>query len=194
MKYLIGALLALSLGACATASTTGAMVPTLVAENIIEVDSVLYESVAVGEVTGGKETNPLWVSKVANDDFAGALSQTLSAHAMLAPETNKYRLDADLVGLKQPFAGLDMTVTSTVQYTLTDVDANEVVYSSEVKTPYTAKMGDAFVAVQRLKLANEGSIRANLSTMISEMVASMKGEVPAAAETGEAANPEDVVS
>lgn len=118
---------------------------------------------------------------------------------MLATETNKYRLDADLIGLKQPFAGLDMTVTSTVQYTLTDLDANEVVYASEVKTPYTAKMGDSFVGVQRLKLANEGSIRTNLSAMISEMVASMKGEaVPAiaeaVAEAVEATDAEDVVS
>lgn len=173
MKYLAAILLAFGLGACATPSIPGAMVPSLVESNIIEEDSTLYQSVAVGDVSGGKKTNPLWVSKVATDDFAEALRQTLSAHAMLATDTNDYSLDAELVSLKQPFGGLNMKVTSVVSYTLTDVSTDEVVFQTQVEMPYTAKMGDAFVGSERLKLANEGSIKANLAAMITELTASV---------------------
>jgi len=175
MKYIVIALTALSLAACASASNPGAMVPDVSDATLIDRSSGLYEQVSVGEVEGGRETNPLWTSQVASDDFAEALRQSFAAHAMLATETGDYRLDATLVELNQPLAGFDMTVNSTVEYTLTNVDTGEVVYTSIVAEAYTASMGDAFVGAERLRLANEGSIKTNIERMLREIIEAVDG-------------------
>lgn len=189
MKRLIAAFsMALVLGACATASKPGAMVPELTEATIIAEDSKLAEAVSVEGVDGGQKTNPLWVSKVSNEDFTEALRQALAAHAMLATDAGKYSLAAELVKLKQPVMGFDMSVTSDVKYTLTEIETGEVVFEDTVSEKYTAKMSDAFVGVERLRLANEGSIKSNISSLIAGMIAAVDG----AEETGADAEPEAV--
>ena len=180
MKRLLILALAAGLGACASASKPGAMVAPVAQQNIIGDDSPARQAITVAEVKGGKETNPLWTSEVSNADFAEALRQSLAAHAMLAAADGRYVLAAELQKLKQPFAGFDMTVTATVRYTLTDSATGAVLIDEVVETPYTAKMGDAFVGVKRLQLANEGSIKANISKIIDLMVAKI-GAAPAPA-------------
>lgn len=191
MRKLIIALCALSLAACASASKPGAMVADVTEATIIQETSKLRENVTVGEITGGKKTNPLWTSEVASEDFAEALRQTFAAHAILATEEGDYKLNAELVKLKQPFAGFNMTVTSIVNYTLTDVNTGETIFEEMIETPYTAKVGDAFMAVKRLQLANEGSIKSNISTLIKKMITAVDGresvETPAEGATGEPA-------
>lgn len=175
MKYVIIALAAFSLAACASASNPGAMVPDVTNTTLIEEGSNLYEAVTVGEVDGGRETNPLWTSQVSSDDFAEALRQSFAAHAMLATDSGMYRLDAELAELQQPFAGFNMTVTSQVNYTLTNVETGEVVYESSVEGEYTAAMGDALMGTERLRLANEGSIRTNIELMLAEIIEAVDG-------------------
>ena len=170
MRYFTIVLLAAALTACASASKPGAMVAELTEATIIDESSVLRENIAVGDVSGGKETNPLWTSEVSSEDFAEALRLSFTSHAMLAMGESQYRLDAELVKLKQPFAGFNMTVTSIVAYTLTDVATGKVVYKDTVEEAYTAKVGDAFMGVQRLRLANEGSIKGNISTLIKSLI------------------------
>lgn len=166
---------ALMMTGCATASQSGAMVPAVSAQSIVTPQSKLFESVSLGNVGGGKETNPLWSSQVSNDNFAEALEQTFAAHAMLASDDGNYRLDAELMKLKQPFAGANMSVTSDVKYTLTNVDTGAVVFDEVISEKYTAAFSDSFVAVKRLQLANEGSIKSNLSTLVEKMISSVDG-------------------
>jgi hypothetical protein len=45
------------------------------------------------------------------------------------------------------------------------------VFARTIATPYTAKANDAFLAVERLKLANEGAIRTNIARLIEELMA-----------------------
>lgn len=175
MKKLLLALGALTLAACATPSDPVAMTVAATAENTVSSESGLYEAVAVGRVEGGQETNPLLESEVSSEDFATALSESLRAHAMLSTESGTYRLDANLREMNQPFVGLNMTVSSTVFYTLTNVETGEVVYEELVAESYTATMGDAMVGVTRLRLANEGSIRANIERMLSDIVEVVDG-------------------
>lgn len=170
MRLIFILLCAAALNACATASKPGAMAPTVTEKTIIADASALRENVSVGEIGGGKETNPLWTSQVSSEDFSETLRQAFSAHAMLATEKGAYRLDAELQKLKQPLAGFNMTVTSDVKYTLTNVDTGEVVIDEVISTPYTAKTSDAFMGVERLRLANEGSIRENISALIVMMI------------------------
>jgi len=73
--------------------------------------------------------------------------------------------------LDQPFFGASLTVTATVKYTLIDRASGKAVYERVLATPYTAAFSDAFMAMERLKLANEGAMRANISRLIEDLIA-----------------------
>jgi len=173
MRFALLALAALSLAACASASKPGAMVAELTDATIIRDDSTLRNAFTVGAVTGGKKTNPLWISKVSSEDFAEALRQSLASHAMLSASSGKYVIDAELVEVKQPFGGFNLTVKSTVKYKVTEAATSTVVMEETVKNEHTAKMGEAFVAAQRLRLANEGAMKGNIAQFIGKLVTTM---------------------
>ncbi len=179
MRRLILIVAAAALSACASASKPGAMVAPVVEANIIADASPLREAFFVGDVSGGKDTNPLWTSEVSNADFAEALRQSLSAHAMLSSAQQKYRIDAEMLKVKQPFAGFNMTVTSTVRYKATEIASGAVVFDETIEVPYTAEVGDAFLGVKRLQLANEGSIKGNITKLIETLIAKLGLETPA---------------
>ncbi len=176
MKYTLVLMVGLVLSGCATASKPGAMVAPVTEETLIEDGSPLNAAFSVGSVSGGQETNPLWTSEVSNEDFAEALRQSFAAHAMLATDAGQYRLDATLEKLKQPFAGLNLTVVSDVNYVLTDIATGDAVFERTITQEYTAGVGEAFMAVERLRLANEGSIKGNISQLIEALVNHFEGE------------------
>jgi len=64
-----------------------------------------------------------------------------------------------------------MTVKMEVSYTLTDTKSGKTVWSKNVASEHTAKMGDAFAGVTRLRLANEGAAKANIQEAITEISA-----------------------
>lgn len=167
-------LCAFSLAACASASKPGAMVASVQEASIIPDASPLRGAVTVAETTGGKETNPLWTSKVSNADFSEALRQTLAAHAMLASGTEgRYVLKAELLALKQPLAGFNMSVTSKVRYILSESEA--AVFDETVEHKHTAKANEAFLGVERLRLANEGSIKGNIAEFMRRLTEKFSG-------------------
>lgn len=169
---------ALSLAACASASKPGAMVASVQESAIIPDTSPLRGAITVADVTGGKETNPLWTSKVSNADFSEALRQTLAAHAMLAPGAEgRYVLKAELLALKQPLAGFNMSVTSKVRYVMSESGA--AVFDETVEHKHTAKTNEAFLGIERLRLANEGSIKGNIGEFIRRLTEKFSG-APAA--------------
>jgi len=112
---------------------------------------------------------------VSSEGFTEALRQSFAAHAMLATDEGDYRLDAELMKLKQPFAGTNMSVTSDVKYTLINLQTDAVVFDETISEKYTASFGDAFVGVKRLQLANEGSIKSNISALIDMMIEKVDG-------------------
>jgi len=173
MKKLLIISTAIILAGCTSAAKPGAMAVKVSDDTIISADSKLSQAVSIAGVDGGKKTNPLWTSEVSNEDFTEALNQSLAAHAMLAEGEGKYKLTAELQKLKQPLAGLNMSVTSIVKYTLTDTSSGDVVMEELVEEKYTAKLGDSFMGNKRLQLANEGSIKANISTIIKKMIATV---------------------
>ena len=173
MKMRLLAVLALIIpvvAGCASAAKPGAMMTPVEASTLIDARSALYQSTSVASVTGGKDTNPMWMSRVSNEDFAEALSQSLNAHTILAVNGARLELAAQLIELKQPFVGLDMTVTARVKYTLRRLADGAVLFDKEISTPYTAKVSESFVGVERLRLANEGAVRANIRQLIEELV------------------------
>jgi len=143
---------------------------------LIVQDSKLTRAINVGLIDGGSSTSPLWTSQVSNEDFAEALRRSLRSHAMFGTEGNAFRLEATLVGLRQPLVGFNMEVTSTVRYRLVRLSDNVTVFDETVTRPYTAKFGDAFAGYVRLKLANEGSVRENIQTFLALLVARDKAD------------------
>jgi hypothetical protein len=166
--------LGISLAACATGARTGAMTPALAPNALISEASPLRNAVQVGSVTGGSETNPLWKSKVSDDSFRTALDQALQLHTMAAGERPRFILNAELISLDQPFAGFDMTVTAKVRYLLLAQDTQKVLMEEVVETPYTAKLSDAFLGMERLRIANEGAMRENITAIMQKLAAAAK--------------------
>jgi hypothetical protein len=159
-----------TLTGCASASRTEQMaVQTAPADRIIE--TPMSKNVSVREVTGGKATNPAWVSNVGNPEFQQAIEASLDEAGMLSPgkDVGKYVLVANMEKLEQPMGGFSMTVTATVNYVLSERASGKQVMSQRISLPFTASTSDAFVGATRLRLANEGAIRVNIKRLIEEI-------------------------
>ena len=133
----------------------------------------LRTNIAVRDVTGGKETNPMWKSNVGNSEFEQALEASLRDAGLLAAgkQAGKYTLVAHLENVDQPLAGFSMTVTATVSYSLVERATGKEVFNRRVSLPYTASMGAAFAGTERLRIANEGAVRVNITQLIDELYA-----------------------
>ncbi len=167
---LVGAITAalLNLSGCSTPATSQAM--TVKPGTTAPLNAKLKGAVSVGAVTGGKDTNPLWTSQVDNAGFRKALTDSLaitgylSANPASAPAP--YEVTATLESLEQPLFGLTFDVKSKVMYRFKG--AGEV-RAIPVYATGTATTSDAFVAVERLRIANERSIMENIREFINQL-------------------------
>ena len=155
--------LGLLVTACAAPARVGNMVPEKEQNVSVQGSSPFAKQVRIEDVSGGKETNPMWTSQVGNKEFEDALKFALLNHNLLAKEEGRYSLSVKMIQLDQPIFGADFTVTAEVQYTLTDTIQNSIVFDEKITRPFTATMSDAFYGVERLRLANEGAIKTNLT-------------------------------
>ena len=164
-------ILALSLvvSACASGANTGAMTASMSTESLGVQNSKAHNAIALGDVTGGSETSPLWKSRVSNENFRDALSQSLKLNLLLATQAEHYRLDAELVDLDQPNMGFDIEVTAKVHYKLTELASGNKIIDDTITTPHTTDMSDAFMGTERLRLANEGAMRDNIQALIGKI-------------------------
>jgi hypothetical protein len=131
----------------------------------------LKDGITVRNVSGGSDTNPLWMSKVSDDDFKKALEDSLQAarlHNGGVPA--RYQLDATLLKLDQPMFGLDLTVTCAAQYDLLEAGSGKRVFTRTITTPFTARVSDSFLAIERLRIANEGAVRENIQQFLREIL------------------------
>ena len=163
------------LSACAQPARTSAMVVNVSAQTILPEDSGLTNAVAVGAITGGEATNPIWTSQIGNPEFRQALSLSLQQHTMLAQGDAPMTLQAQLLQVDQPLVGFDMTVTATVAYKITNA-TGEQVFDETVTVPHTATFSDAFLGAERLRLANEGAIRANIKRFLETLATQAKDD------------------
>ncbi|HKD48764.1 MAG TPA: hypothetical protein VKB67_13845 [Rhizomicrobium sp.] len=168
IPLVIAAVVAMGLTGCATAAKPEAMaVSALPAEKPFP--QFLSHAMCIRNVTGGEKTNPLWVSKVDNDGFRSALGTSLDNAGLSAPASScSYPVDVNLLGLSQPAFGLSFTVTSHVNYKVYDSNAQPVVLET-IDAPYTATVSDALIAIERMRLANEGAIRASIGQFFDKL-------------------------
>ena len=88
----------------------------------------------------------------------------------MAAKKARFQLFATLASVEQPFIGLDMTVRSSVIYRVLETETKKIWFDQTVSTSYTAKFSDALIAIVRLRLANEGSIRENIKDFIQRLI------------------------
>lgn len=132
--------------------------------------SKLYHAISLNPVQGGKNTNPLWTSQVSAEDFQKALEISLKESGYLSQDkSTTYALTANLKRVKQPLFGFDMKVTSSVNYRLDEVQKDKTLLNGDLDAAFTATVSDAFVGVERLRLANEGSIKENIKILIEKL-------------------------
>jgi hypothetical protein len=154
-----------SLFGCATPATQQAMIINKSDVNITENQKTkLKGSIEVVSVTGGKETNPLWTSQVDSKTFKGALEDSLTIVGYRSQDKNpKFKIDANLLELDQPLFGLTFSVKSNVNYTISYENKSQII---PISATGQATPSDAFIAIERLKIANERAISENIKAFI----------------------------
>jgi len=131
-------------------------------------DDKLAKEINVGSVSGGEETNPAWTSEISNEAFSGALRESLIRQGIFSKK-GKYKLEVKLLNVDQPMFGLDLTVTTHVQYILTDTSSKDIVMDETIVAQHTATFSDAFIAIERLRIANEGSGMKNIESVLNKL-------------------------
>lgn len=132
----------------------------------------LKNAIAVADVTGGRETNPMWISQVSSEAFRSALEDSLANAGVFERvlSASKYRLIANLNQLEQPAFGIDMTVTSTINYTIVETKTGKDVYTRLIRAPFTAGFSDSPLGATRVRIATEGSIKKNIEMLINDLL------------------------
>ena len=169
-RTLTGVLLlatALFFGGCATPTQPTAMVATPIGSVTKHTQSLSIN------VTGGSKTSAAGASKISDTDFAEALRQSITQSGLFAKispaDQADYRLDLQIVRLDQPMIGFSMTVTVEVTWTLARQSDHQIIWQKSITSTYTAKTGEAFAGVTRLRLATEGAARLNIQDAIGQM-------------------------
>lgn len=165
----VGAVAALA--ACAAPAEPAKMVPSTANMPVFSSDSPFRNGIYLDSVGGGEKTDPALVSKVDNAALGDALRQTLQASGLMAHDRHRaaWRLKVFLIDLKYPGSGFTTTVDSFVRYTLTRSVDGAIAFDDVVRGSFTVTVGDVFVGVERLKVANEGSIRANITEFLKRL-------------------------
>ena len=135
-------------------------------------DNSFANAIYVEHVTGGQTTNPLWTSEVDTPEFRGALEESLDNYGMLNSdrENSLYILNVDLLGMDQDALGMKMASTAYVNYALREKLSGEPYFAETITSSHTTSVGDAFVGVKRLRLANEGAIRSNIQIFLDRLL------------------------
>lgn len=166
MKKSICLILALFVSGCAFPATKEGMVVT----NYLAPKQT-GERIFVKESTGGSTTLPFWTSQIPNDNFTEAVKESLlRSKAFSALSTNwgdDWGLEIEIRNVDQPMFGFDFTVTTETKYTLSLKDKK--VYTTYIRESGTATTGDSFIAIARLRIANEKSAQANVKKFIAEL-------------------------
>lgn len=171
-RLLVAMLLLAGLGACATPASYTSMVPELASTELGPGPAPSYRgAITVASASIGTDTSVPWTSQIGSAEFHDALVRTLTLANLASPQGGRFRLDATLLGLSRPFAGFAMTVTASVAYRLTDTATGAVVYQETRTSLGTASLNDAVMNANRLRIADERALRANIRKLIEDLYA-----------------------
>ena len=130
---------------------------------------VYRNAITVGSVTLGRDVGTPWTSAVSPDQVQHALVQTLAGAGLGQPVNGRFRLDGQLLTLSRPYAGFAMTVTAATAWRLTDVTSGAVAYDRTLQGLGTATLDDAVDNNNRLRIADQRAVRANLQQLVQDL-------------------------
>ena len=171
LAHILCLLSALAFIGCATPARVSEMRIDSIDSSRYDGNTPLKGNITVASVSGGSGTNPFGTSEISSESFKEALVDSLMAVKLLSEDTNTadYDLFVNILKVKQPFIGIDYSVTTVIEYWLTRISDNQEVYHHTVEATYIAEFSDAYIALERLKLANEGSGRLNITRIIDRL-------------------------
>ena len=167
-RRLIAAAVLLATGACAPPANDAAMVPN---PGSGAPAPSYRNAITVGSVGVGRGAGAPWTSAVAPGQVQEALVRTLAVAGVAQGVNGRFRLDAILLTLDRPYAGFAMTVAATIAYRLTDTASGAVVYDKTLTGLGTATLDDAVTNDNRLRIADQRAVRANLQQLVLELYA-----------------------
>ncbi len=132
------------------------------------------ESVVI-KVTGGSEGTGVTVSQVANAYFAASLTKSLNqAHtfATVLPAGSAdatFQLEVIITPLEPPAIGESMIAALEANWKLTRVSNGYVLWQNKISSSHTTNAKEAFTGIERVQLAIEGAVQANIKDGISQL-------------------------
>jgi len=114
--------------------------------------------------------DPSWSSmralQLREEELLRALRESLIAaesfSAVVTEGAADYSLALVVTELEQPFGGSDITVGVVATWTLTDLASAKAVLEESISTNFTAAAETAFSATERVRIATEQAVQANL--------------------------------
>jgi hypothetical protein len=156
-----------AMAGCATQTKHEAMVATGFA-----VAKKSPQTVSVN-VLGGKETEGIGKPQISDAEFTRALVDSINASKVFSTvvpgPAGNYLLTVQMFDLTQPTFGLTYVVKMEAGWTLKRADTGKAVWQESIASQHTATTADAFVAVERLRIATEGAARNNIAAGLAKI-------------------------
>lgn len=149
--------------ACSTTAEREAMVPLELSVGVQHPASVATA------ITRGSEVD---ADTIVDADFLWAVEQAIAKaqvfRAVVPGKDADCLLTVHVAKLTQPSMGANLTVHITTRWTVTTADGRSLA-DDIVESSYTAKWGDAFAGMTRLRLATEGAARTNITEGLARL-------------------------
>lgn len=155
-------------GGCATPARPEQMATQTVVERA---PAALLGKIAVGGVTGGKETNPMGpFPEVGNDQLRQALTQSLQHAGYLSsePDAATLTLTVGVVGVDKP-SGYTVTFTTLIRYVLANKEGGQRVFDELVTASCTRGLSDDLVGMTRGRHTEECAVRNNIAAFLTKL-------------------------
>ena len=158
------------LSACASRNDLTLQPADLSGIDVVRGPAPAYRNaVSPAPVSVGRDTGTPWTARFGTTQVQQALMETLLAARLGTAQSGRFRLDATLLTLERPYAGFAMTVTATIAYRLTDSQTGAVVYNQTITTIGSASLHDAITNENRLRIADERAVQANLRRLVEDL-------------------------
>ena len=156
---------------CVTACKSEVMTVPASAFSSLAPKEALRNNISVSRIEGGTKTNPLLMSEIDSGGFKTALEESLRNARLLSPGggLSRYIVNAAIIHVDQPTAGMDFTIAMSVRYVVLEPKAETVLFDEVINESYTARMSESPIAGLRLRKAKEGAARANILRFIQQL-------------------------
>lgn len=153
---------------CASGPSASSMVANIKTQTKVTANGALI----ITDVTGGKDTNPMWVTTVDNVSFREALYKSLKYAGLfqntLLNGNSDYRLETEIIS-QEVKSGINMSATILIRYELYKQGDDEAMWAENIFSQHEAFFEETFYGVKRAQLAVEGAVKENIKQLILKL-------------------------